>query len=385
MKTLKCEYIWVDGYTPTANLRSKTRVFKISEEDLEQLTTLMAEGKSPHEMIPVWGFDGSSTRQAEGSNSDCALRPVLVTPDPTRSSSLLILCEVFNTDLTPHPSNTRSVLRKTLSSYSKDDDPRIGFEQEYTLMKLGPDGPENRPVGWPTDAEPQPQGRYYCSVGPDTVAGRQFSESHLDICLNAGLSLTGINAEVMLGQWEYQVGGPDVHPIIACDHLVLSRFLLHRVAERFGAWVCLDPKPMAGDWNGSGLHSNFSTSSMRSEGGIQKIQEACELLSENTDSHLAVYGEGIERRLTGKHETASYDEFSYGVSDRSASVRIPWHVERNGAGYLEDRRPNSNADPYLVLNALVSTICSAGESAASEVSLEEAREILAQQGKALKE
>tara|TARA_R100000152_G_C6768529_1_gene194055 strand:- start:958 stop:1938 length:981 start_codon:yes stop_codon:yes gene_type:complete len=323
--------------------------------------------------------------QAEGSDSDCALRPVLVAPDPTRSGSLLVLCEVFNTDLSPHPSNTRSRVRSTLGRLNEDVAPRIGFEQEYTLMKIGSDGPECTPIGWPSEGQPNPQGRYYCSVGPDTVSGRQFSENHLDVCLNAGLALTGTNAEVMLGQWEYQVGGPDVHSLSACDHLILSRFLLHRVAERFGAWVCLDPKPVEGDWNGSGLHSNFSTSLMRAEGGMSHIEEACNKLSQNTEEHLSVYGEGIERRLTGEHETASYKEFSFGVSDRGASVRIPWHVAKNGFGYLEDRRPNSNADPYLVLNALLSTICVDNNESSSEVTLEEARAILAKQGKALKE
>ena len=387
MKTIKCEYIWVDGVTPTPNIRSKTRVFRISDEDLEKLNEVMSSGKSPHEMIPVWGFDGSSTCQAKGDDSDCALRPVLVTPDPIRPGSLLVLSEVFTTDLEAHNTNTRSTLRKTLSSLNGSLEPRIGFEQEYTLMKMGMNGPEKVPLGWPSEGSPKSQGDYYCGNGSDNVTGRQFAESHLDLCLNAGLSLTGINAEVMLGQWEYQVGGPDANPLVACDHLILSRYLLHRVAERFGCWVSLDPKPMQGDWNGSGLHSNFSTAQMRSNdgSGMSHIKSACEALSENTEGHLEVYGDGLERRLTGDHETASFETFSYGVSDRGASVRIPWHVAKNGFGYIEDRRPNSNADPYLVLNALVNTICSSDDAGGDSITLDEAKELLAKQGKAIKD
>ena len=377
MRNVKCEYIWVDGTEPTSELRSKTRVFRISEEDLEGLNKMMSEGNSPHEMIPVWGFDGSSTNQADSSNSDCALRPVLVTADPLRPGSLLVLCEVFNSDLTPHTSNTRSIARQTLSNTNPEDQPRVGFEQEYVIMQSESGLPLDAPLGWPTDGEPKPQGPYYCGSGGDKVAGRQISEMHLDACLSAGLTITGVNAEVMLGQWEYQVGGPDVHALIACDHLILSRYILNRVSERFGTWISLDPKPVSGDWNGSGLHTNFSTDGMRKvEGGLDKIKAACETLGRNTESHLSVYGEGIERRVTGEHETQSYDTFSWGVSDRGASVRIPWHVEKNGCGYLEDRRPNSNADPYLVLNSMLTTLCAKNETASS---LEEAEANLAKQ------
>ena len=197
MKTIKCEYIWVDGVTPTPNIRSKTRVFRISDEDLEKLNEVMSSGKSPHEMIPVWGFDGSSTCQAKGDDSDCALRPVLVTPDPIRPGSLLVLSEVFTTDLEAHNTNTRSTLRKTLSSLNGSLEPRIGFEQEYTLMKMGMNGPEKVPLGWPSEGSPKSQGDYYCGVGSDNVAGREISEAHLEACLDAGLTLTGTNATIV--------------------------------------------------------------------------------------------------------------------------------------------------------------------------------------------
>ena len=185
-----------------------------------------------------------------------------------------------------------------------------------------------------------------------------MAELHLTACLGAGLSIEGVNAEVALGQWEYQIGGAGVNAVASCDHLWVARFLLERLSETKGIRVDLDPKPLDGDWNGSGMHTNFSTNSMRAEGGMEHINAACDKLgSEAALTEMKeCYGEGLERRLTGKHETCSLDEFRYGVSDRGASIRIPWHVEKQGMGYLEDRRPNSNADPYRVLAYLLNTV-----------------------------
>jgi glutamine synthetase len=230
-------------------------------------------------------------------------------------------------------------------------EPVIGFEQEYYLFS------EGRPLGWKDGESPAPQGPYYCAVGEGNVAGRNISELHLNSCINSGLSMVGVNAEVALGQWEYQVGGPGVNAVAACDHLWVSRYILQRVAESLEVSVSFDPKPYL-NWNGSGLHSNFSTKTMRADNGIELIAAACEALSEKDALAVAIdnYGEGLERRLTGDHETCSITEFRYGVSDRGASVRIPWHVDRQGAGYFEDRRPNSNADPYRVATALIGIV-----------------------------
>jgi glutamine synthetase len=328
----KAEYIWIDGTEPTARLRSKTKV--------------LADNTEP----PIWGFDGSSTNQAPGSNSDCVLQPVLTVPDPIRGGDdKLVLCEVLLTDMTPHPTNTRAHLRPIAEQYASQE-PLFGIEQEYTFFKAG------RPLGFPEGGGfPPPQGFYYCGVGADEVYGRDVVEAHLENCLKAGLSISGINAEVMPGQWEFQVG--PLGPLDVADQLWLARWLLYRSAEDFGISATLDPKPVKGDWNGAGAHTNFSTKDMRET--YDAIITACEALGKRADEHVANYGADIEHRLTGLHETAPWTEFSYGVSDRGASVRIPWQVEQEKKGYIEDRRPNANCDPYVVTRLIVETCCSA--------------------------
>jgi glutamine synthetase len=329
--TIKAEYIWIDGTEPTALLRSKTKILPSSD-------------------LPIWGFDGSSTNQAPGKASDCVLKPVFSCPDPIRGTPhVLVLCEVLLTDMTPHPSNTRSLLTEVAERWA-DQEPLFGIEQEYTMFR------GSRPLGFPDHAGyPAPQGPYYCGVGADDIYGRPLVEAHLDACLEAGLSISGINAEVMPGQWEFQVG--PLSPIAVSDQLWVARWLLNRIGEDHGISVTLDPKPVRGDWNGAGCHTNFSTNRMRES--YAAVVTAAEALGKNAAEHVANYGVGIEDRLTGQHETAPYDQFSYGVSDRGASVRIPWQVAQEGRGYLEDRRPNANMDPYVVTRLMVETCCSA--------------------------
>jgi glutamine synthetase len=330
----KAEYIWIDGTEPTAKLRSKTKVQPDGSE------------------LGIWGFDGSSTNQAPGSASDCVLQPVFSCPDPVRGGdNVLVLCEVLLTDMTPHPSNTRAGLRAVAEKYASQE-PWFGIEQEYTFFS------GSRPLGFPEGGFPAPQGGYYCGVGADEIFGRPAVEAHLDKCVTAGLKISGINAEVMPGQWEFQVGPGG--PLEISDHLWMARWLLYRTAEDFGISATLDPKPVKGDWNGAGAHTNFSTKAMREH--YDPIVAACEALGEAAPEHVKVYGHGIEGRLTGLHETAPWNEFSYGVSNRGASVRIPWQVEVDKRGYIEDRRPNANCDPYLVTKAIVQTCCSALEN-----------------------
>ncbi len=327
----RAEYIWIDGRKPTAKMRSKTMV--------------IPEGKEP----PLWGFDGSSTEQAPGDNSDCVLRPVFATPDPIRGGdNKLVLCEVLNIDLTPHESNTRAACVEAAEKYASHE-PWFGIEQEYTFYKDG------RPHGWPIGGYPAPQGGYYCGVGFDEIYGRDVVEAHTDACIDAGLAISGTNAEVMIGQWEFQIGPLD--PVAASDQIWMGRWLLYRIGEDFGVSAHLTPKPVAGDWNGAGAHTNFSTADMREN--YDAIIAACEALGEKVEEHITNYGAGIEQRLTGLHETAPWTEYSYGVSDRGASVRIPWQVAKEGKGYIEDRRPNANMDPYVVTRLITNTVCSA--------------------------
>ena len=331
----KLEYIWLDGFKPTQSLRSKTRI----ERDFS--------GKI--EDCPMWSFDGSSTQQAEGNDSDCLLKPVAIFPDPDRSNGYLVMTEVLNADGTPHESNGRATID------DDDNDFWFGFEQEYFLN----DPTTNLPLGFPENGYPSPQGQYYCSVGAKNAIGRDIVEDHLDQCLEAGINVEGINAEVATGQWEYQVFAKGAKN--AGDQVWVARYLAERNAEKWGVSIDLHPKPIKGDWNGSGMHANFSNEVMRTKGGEELFNKICEAFDgKNIKKHMDVYGAHNEERLTGLHETQSIDKFSYGVSDRGASIRIPiGTVEDGWVGRLEDRRPASNGDPYKIASVIVSTTKSA--------------------------
>ncbi len=336
---IKAEYIWIDGNEPTPNLRSKTKI--LDDDHSGELDDM-----------PVWGFDGSSTNQATGDKSDCVLKPARVFPDPIRGGdSVLVMCEVMLVDGKPHPTNTRAAAARTAKKYKKHE-PMFGIEQEYTMLKT-----DMSPLGFPDGGFPAPQGPYYCGVGEYAITGRQIVEEHMDACLAAGINISGINAEVMPGQWEFQVG--PVGLLEVSDELWVARWLLHRIAEDYGVVISIDAKPVKGDWNGAGAHTNFSTKEMREDGGMKYIEEGCKAIGAKADLHIKNYGAGVEDRLTGAHETQRYDQFSYGVSDRGASIRIPWQCAIDGKGYLEDRRPNGNMDPYTVARLMVDTVCSA--------------------------
>ncbi len=329
MASYRAEYIWIDGTKPTPKLRAKTKIVNVGEDP------------------PTWGFDGSSTGQAPGFRSDCVLQPVFTCLDPIRGGdNILVMTEVLLTDFTPHPTNTRAACAEAAKKYA-DREFLFGIEQEYTFFR------GNRPLGFPETGLPPPQGGYYCGIGADEVFGRDAVEAHMDACLKAELRIFGINAEVMPGQWEFQIG--QLNALDVSDHLWVARYLLYRMSEDFGINATFDPKPARGDWNGAGAHTNFSTKAMRSS--YQPCVDAAEALGRRHDLHIANYGYGIEERLTGQHETCSYKEYRYGVSDRGASVRIPWQVEVDQKGYIEDRRPCANVDPYVVTRLIMESVC----------------------------
>ncbi|KAG1706146.1 Glutamine synthetase [Nymphon striatum] len=350
--TIQAMYVWIDG--TGEGLRAKSRTIPFIPKDSSEL--------------PIWNYDGSSTYQAEGSNSDVYLHPCAMYRDPFRGGkNKLIMCETYRYNKKP----TAFYLHFNIQTYSngfpadtnnrkdcndamdkaKAVHPWFGIEQEYTLLDI-----DGHPYGWPKNGFPGPQGPYYCGVGSNKVHGRDVVEAHYRSCLYSGIQIAGSNAEVMPAQWEYQVG--PCEGIKMGDDLWMSRFILHRVAEDFGVVVTVDPKPMEGDWNGAGAHCNFSTEDMRKE---VHIEAAIEKLSKSHMRHIRAYdpheGKDNERRLTGLHETSSIDDFSAGVANRGCSIRIPRTVAEEKKGYLEDRRPSSNCDPYSVTEVLVKTVC----------------------------
>ncbi len=354
---IKLEYIWLDGSEPQ-QLRSKTKI--------------IYDGSTSNDPkdYSMWSFDGSSTLQAKagrGENTDCLLKPVFVVNDPFRGGfNKLILCEVLNPDGTPHITNQRHKLSQLASNLNisniKSESDWFGWEQEYTLThkpKSKFSEGEGLPLGFESDYKtnsPRPQGDYYCGVGSDTVVGREIVERHMDMCMEVGLDISGINAEVLLGQWEYQIG--PVMALEGSDQLWMSRYILQRVAEQWDVNVSFHPKPLQGDWNGTGCHVNFSTKEMREDGGIEVIKAAMPKLETTHGEHIKVYGLFNDMRLTGAHETSSIHDFSYGFSTRDTSIRIPAQALVEGCGYFEDRRPASNCDPYQVSHRMLETVYS---------------------------
>lgn len=414
MKAL-LEYVWVDG---TGGVRSKNKIIDIDPAVGLSIKT-----------IPSWSFDGSSTGQADTSFSDVILKPVdwyidpfqteavaemiKINPSLTGTQAFIILCDTWTvsksleeklrnvhieTDgkrevviddhcLVPHFSNHRV---KCLLEHerTKKVEPWFGFEQEYLLTDR-----DRKPLGWYSKGRPTADksskiqsstpsegsfsaSKSYCSIGGDRNFGRWIVEEHRNMCLKMGLKICGTNTEVMPSQHEYQMGPSD--PITAADELIISRYVLLRVAEKYELTASFDPKPKEG-WNGSGGHTNFSTKAMREppqehqpfveakdegterilkRGGIEEIKQAISLLEKNHLEHIkdGGYGIGNERRLTGHHETAPFGVFSWGVANRGCSVRISPETFTRGYGYFEDRRPAANFDPYRVITRMLKTV-----------------------------
>jgi len=333
------EYVWLDAKQVP---RSKTMTMTTLPKSVEGLRT--------------WNYDGSSTEQADGHNSEIYLYPKAIFKDPFRGSPhILVLAEAYNAwDGQPATGNTRAECAKIMEKYA-DMDPWFGIEQEYTLMRPGKVGEEPTvPLGFNGDgSEPAPQGPYYTGAGFNVAIGRPVADDHYKLCLKAGVKIAGINAEVMPGQWEFQVG--PCRGVEMGDHLTIARYIMLRVTEQHNCVCSFSPKPMEGDWNGAGCHTNFSVKSMREDGGYDVILQVCEAFGKVAAEHIAEYGEGNEKRLTGKHETCAITDFKFGVANRGASIRIPRDTEKSGKGYMEDRRPAANCDPYKVTARMMKT------------------------------
>ena len=339
------EYIWLDA---KKHLRSKTKVI-YGDLLLPNLPGYGGQSKKLAQELaqyfPDWNYDGSSTGQAEGLNSELMLKPVAVYNNPFKGGAnyVLVLCETIDKEGIALKSNYRS-RANSIFSQKKEEEPWFGIEQEYFIV-----GKEYKIMGR------EKQGRYYCSVGAQNTYYRKVAERHLEACISAGLHISGINAEVAPCQWEYQIG--PCEGISSGDELWVSRYLLERVAEMEGVVILYDPKPFS-NLNGSGCHTNYSTNSMREEGGLDKIYEAIGKLSEKHMEHMAVYGEKNKERMSGEHETSKYDEFSFDPTrsvDRGASVRVGYETLKEKRGYFEDRRPASTMDPYLVTSKMFET------------------------------
>jgi len=328
------EYIWIGGNN---ELRSKCRVM---------------DGYDKDSVYPDWNYDGSSTGQAIGSDSEVIMKARAVFKCPfRRGENRIVLCDTYLPNGQPHITNHRA---GAVEIFDKkiEEEPWFGLEQEYFLIDLK----TGKPLG--CEYSIPEQGPFYCGVGGGNALGRDVVEEHLEKCLYAGLKISGINSEVAPGQWEFQIG-PSLG-IESGDHLWMARYILNRVCEKYGVRLDLTPK-LIKETNGSGCHANFSTKGMR-EGtaektGLELIDEAIMKLSKKHLEHMIIYGEGNKERMTGHHETASYDEFSFGRANRGRSVRIGNDTINNKRGYFEDRRPASNSNPYLVTAKIFQTCC----------------------------
>lgn len=348
MKPIILEYVWIDA---AGGMRSKTRV----EHNMHKFSAdwFLSDCKRWD-----WSFDGSSTGQATGTDSDVIIRPVAIFRNPfyKKFEAHLVMCDCYDKDgTTPHATNARVQCAQTEAACSNDE-PLFGIEQEYIMFSKTKDVPYQ----WDTVGDPGcgGQGPYYCGVGGDRCFGRKIVDQHLEACLEAGIEIGGTNAEVTASQWEFQIGPLPATQV--SDQLWMARYILQRITEEHGCCATFHPKPMR-TWNGSGGHTNFSTVEMRHDiherRSMDVITDACARLKANHAEHMAVYGEFNEARMTGLHETSSMHECTWGVSDRGRSIRIPRHVANRGHGYLEDRRPAANLDPYLVTERIMRTCC----------------------------
>jgi glutamine synthetase len=347
----RLEYIWVGG---NRELRSKVKV-EYFDNNIDIL-------KLQVNQIPFWNYDGSSTAQASGEDSEVLIKPCRLYPNPNHlenvgfETSYYVLCDTYTPDMKPHSTNTRYEINKLFEEHGETYHPMFGIEHEFFIL----DRETKHPLGFRKNNdgifvkyEPEnPQGQYYCSVGTGNAYGREFLDEALSLAVQSGVKVTGSNIEVCPGQVEIQVCN---YGIAAADDSTMLKYILSKLGERYGYIIEWGAKPVKGDWNGSGCHVNFSTKQMRVEGGYTEILSALERLKLKHQEHITVYGDDNCERLTGLHETSDINRFSYGVANRGCSIRIPRSTEAKKCGYFEDRRPSSSADMYLVTGKIFQT------------------------------
>lgn len=324
------EYIWIGGKN---EIRSKTRVFNsYLPFDINYMLD--------------WNYDGSSTWQADSNgDTEIILKPCAIFKDPFRviegTMCYLLLCDTYKSNGEPTETNHRYQANIIFESLY-DELPWFGLEQEYFFSCYGE---SNAPIN--------SEGYHYCGT-TQNINQRIIVEKHLQMCIIAGVKISGINAEVAKDQWEFQIG--PCEGIKAGDDLIVARYILERLAEQIECSINYFPK-IKSDINGSGCHINFSTIGTRAKDGIGVIHKYIEKLEKKHQEHIDVYGENNNLRLTGLHETSSIDKFSWGVGTRNTSVRIPNQTFKDKCGYFEDRRPAANIDPYLATSVIFKTCC----------------------------
>jgi glutamine synthetase len=329
------EYVWIDG---DGGLRSKTRII---DKDIKYL--LVSD-------IPRWSFDGSSTNQTHSDgNTEIVLKPCKLYKNPFREINteiihLLVLCDTSDICCnSPMSSSTREDAKRIFDSI-KEKECWFGLEQEFFIFSKTNMYEEINNLSVTK--------KHYCGIEVDEI-DRKIMETHLNYCLEAGIKICGINAEVCEHQWEYQIG--PCLGIDGADDLIMSRYILENIANKYNKIINYNPKVRL-DMNGSGCHVNFSTKTMREENGYIEVLNCIDKLEKHHNTYIEKCGKNNRNRLTGKNETSSYDRFTYGIGTRNTSIRIGNETYEEKKGYFEDRRPGSNIDPYLVTSSLCKDI-----------------------------
>jgi glutamine synthetase len=337
------EYIWTDA---NGEVRSKTKCIReYMNIDIENIYKI--------KNLPIWNYDGSSTGQAPGNNSEIILNPCRIYKNPfdDNEQSFLVLCDIYNNELKPHINNNRYIANQIFKNNNyKDHKPLFGIEHEFFVYDLNTGKPLGFHMG---NYLPHPQGDYYCGVGTGKAYGRDFLDKLLKLCYKAGVNVTGSNLEVCPGQMEIQICSNDIK---AGDDSLIFKYISARLGEQYNYCIDFRSKPIKGDWNGSGCHVNFSINNMMEDDSYDRILTIIKKLEKSHKNHIDIYGKDNHERLTGKHETSSLEQFTYGVANRGCSIRIPTETFKNKKGYLEDRRPGASADMYLVTSKIFETI-----------------------------